>query len=408
MVEFIVFILALRVMLGVLKFASAVILRVFVPSAARLEKDYTLEPTVSILLPCYNEGPGVYEAISTICACDYPTGKFNVIATDDCSVDDSFDWILKAERDFPGRVRARRNAANLGKSRTLIEAMRESTSELVIIIDSDCIFAKNTIRELTACFGDSKMGVVGGKVGVRNPNQNLLTQVQTFVYYLAFDLWKTPENWTRTVTCVGGYLLAIRRELFDKIAPDVLQRNWYGEHVVEGEDRYITHKALLAGYQTYINTDAHCWTNVPANFRQFFKQQVRWRKSGVRDLFMTLRILPRHFGVVHGNGIYLMVVPPLMLLVFTITVFSVPHMWPLFWMNPINVAVCLAFGAILHRVIQRHNPEQRVSNPLAIVLFAFWWLISSVYLTPLSCLTLDHSDWGSRTKKPALDPAEGT
>jgi cellulose synthase/poly-beta-1,6-N-acetylglucosamine synthase-like glycosyltransferase len=405
-IDFVVFILALRVVFSVIKVAWSVLLRVFLPSATRVEKDYTLEPTVSILLPCYNEGPDVYESIQTICACDYPQEKFDVIATDDCSVDNSFEWIVKAEQDFPGRVRARRNPCNLGKSKTLIGALHESKSDIVIVIDSDCIFAKDTIRELVSCFRDPKMGIVGGKVGVRNPNDNILTQAQTFVYYMAFDLWKAPENWTRTVTCVGGYLLAIRRHLFERLEPTVLNRNWFGEHIIEGEDRFITHHALLAGYHTYINTDAQCWTKVPTRFPQFFKQQIRWRKSGIRDLFMTLKTLPRHAGVVHGNGMYLLVVPPLMFLVFTVAVLTAPFFWPLFWLNPLNVCVCLAVGGILHFVIRRRNPEQTVSNPLAFILFGFWWVISSLYLTVLSCLTLDYSDWGSRAKPAEAAPVE--
>ena len=44
-----------------------------------------------------------------------------------------------------------------------------------------------------------------------------------------------PENWTKTVTCVGGYLLAIRRHLFEQLEPTILNRNWYGEDIIEGK-----------------------------------------------------------------------------------------------------------------------------------------------------------------------------
>jgi hypothetical protein len=63
-------------------------------------------------------------------------------------------------------------------------------------------------------------------------------------------------------------------------------------------------------------------------------------------------------------------------------------------------------GGILHFVIRRRNPEQTVSNPLAFILFGFWWVISSLYLTVLSCLTLDYSDWGSRAKPAEAAPVE--
>jgi hyaluronan synthase len=399
MVNFLIFVLMLRLILTVAKYAWSILLRIAHPNLAKVKQDFSLEPTVSILLPCYNEGSDVYECIKTILECDYPIDKFEVIATDDRSKDDSFQWILKAAEDFPGRVMARQNVDNMGKSRTLIGASHVSSSEIIIVIDSDCIFAKDTIRQLVSCFTSEKMGIVGGKVGVRNPNTNSLTQAQTFVYFLAFDLWKTFENWTRSVTCVGGYLLAIKRSLFEEIEPKILSRNWFGVEVVEGEDRYITHHALLLGYDTYVNVDARCWTKAPEKYPQFFKQQYRWRKSGIRDLFLTYKLLWNHVGKVHPNGIYCSTIAPLTLLTFTAAIFIAPLFNPLFFLNPITAIMTLATGAVLHWIISKHSPEQKVKNPLAFALFGFWWIINSFYLTVLCLLTFDFSDWGSRSKK---------
>ena len=402
MLTFLLSVLALRVLLSIAKYAWALTIRLGHPELANVKQDYSLQPTVSVLLPCFNEGADVYHCIRTILECDYPPEKFEVIATDDCSRDDSWNWIQKAVADFPGRVVGRRNETNMGKSRTLIGAAHVSKSDVIIVIDSDCIFAKDTIRELVSCFVSPKMGVVGGAVGVRNPNANSLTQVQTYVYFLAFDLWKTYENWTRSVTCVGGYLLAIRRNLFEQIEPKILQRNWFGVEVVEGEDRYITHHALLLGYETYVNTRARCWTKAPEKYNQFFKQQYRWRKSGVRDLFMTYRLLWKHLGTVHWNAIYCATIVPLTLLTFTIGIFIAWLFNPLFFLHPATIALTLATGAVLHLVIGRYFPDQKIRNPLSFALFGFWWIINSFYLTVLSLLTFDFSDWGSRTKTPAV------
>jgi cellulose synthase/poly-beta-1,6-N-acetylglucosamine synthase-like glycosyltransferase len=404
MENFLLFVLSLRIVLSVARCSWSILLRIAHPKWTMVKQDFSMDPTVSILLPCYNEGADVYQCIQTILDCDYPEDKFEVIATDDCSKDDSFQWIQKAEEDFPGRVRARQNPHNMGKSRTLIGASHVSTSDIIVVIDSDCIFAKDTIRQLVSCFTSPKMGVVGGTVGVRNPNVNVLTQVQTFVYFLAFDLWKTSENWTKSVTCVGGYLFAIRRHLFEEIEPKILARNWLGTEVVEGEDRFITHHALLLGYDTYVNVNARCWTKAPEKYPQFFKQQYRWRKSGVRDLFMAYKLLPKHIGTVHPNGIYMFTVAPLTLMLFTIGIFVAPFYNPLFFLSPIGPALAMTAGAILHWIIAKHCPEQKVKNPLSFALFGFWWIINSFYLTVLCLLTLDFSDWGSRAKKLEPDP----
>jgi hypothetical protein len=97
-------------------------------------------------------------------------------------------------------------------------------------------------------------------------------------------------------------------------------------------------------------------------------------------------------------------VAPLTLMLFTIGIFVAPFYNPLFFLSPIGPALAMTAGAILHWIIAKHCPEQKVKNPLSFALFGFWWIINSFYLTVLCLLTLDFSDWGSRAKKLEPDP----
>src|ERR1035438_6710670 len=92
-------ILVLCLLISVVKYLMGIILKFSFPST-KARKDYAYEPTVSVLMPCYNEGKTVYETIESISTSNYPNHKFEVIAQDDCSVDDSFEWMRKAQRDF--------------------------------------------------------------------------------------------------------------------------------------------------------------------------------------------------------------------------------------------------------------------------------------------------------------------
>src|SRR5579872_5660434 len=190
-------VMVLCLLISVVKYIMGIILRFSFPSS-QAKKDYAYEPTVSVLMPCFNEGKTVYETIESISKSNYPADKFEVIAQDDCSVDDSYEWMLKAQRDFTNiSVRVGRNTENSGKARTVCNALALSTAEVIISIDSDCIFHPDAIRELTVCLSEPGIGSVGGRVGVRNPNASTITAIQTFVYYAAFELYKVPENWTR-------------------------------------------------------------------------------------------------------------------------------------------------------------------------------------------------------------------
>src|SRR5579863_8235557 len=397
-------VLILCLLISVVKYVMGIILKLSFPSA-KIQKDYTYHPTVSVLMPCFNEGRAVYETIESISKSNYPSDKFEVIAQDDCSVDDSYEWMLKACRDFANiRIRTGRNAVNSGKARTVCNALQHSTAHIIISIDSDCIFHEDAIRELTACFSEPRIGSVGGRVGVRNPNDGVITAIQAVIYYAAFQLYKIPENWTRSVCCISGCLFAIRRELLLEIEPAIRARHWFGIPVNQGEDRFLTHQTLLRGYGTYINNDALCWTTVPSTLPDLFKQQLRWKRSIIRDLFYTLRTLPQHVWTLHPNTVLTLVLTPLGALVGFLIVLTMMSGNPMEVAGPGPLIGYLAIAAILGWVIRKYSARETVNNPLAFGAYLAWSVVSSLFLTTLALCTLDSRDWGTRAKEQHREP----
>lgn len=393
-------IMFLCLMLSVLKYLMGLLLRWSFPGS-KIKKDYTWQPTVSVLLPCYNEGETVYETIESISKSNYPAEKFEIIAQDDCSVDDSYEWIQKAQRDFTNiRIRSGRNIVNCGKARTVCNALEHSEAEIIISIDSDCIFHPDVIRELTSCFAEPNLGSVGGRVGVRNPNDSIITVIQTIIYYSAFQLYKIPENWTRSVCCISGCLFAIRRTLMIELEPAIRGRNWFGIPVNQGEDRFLTHQTLLRGYGTYINNDALCWTTVPNTLSVLFKQQLRWRRSIIRDLFYTLRTLPQHVWKLHPNTVLTLVLTPLGAIVALLVIVSMLVSDPLAWAGPAPLITYLGLAAIASWTISRYSPKETLRHPLAFGAYVAWSVVSTLFLTPLALFTMDSADWGTRAKEP--------
>ncbi len=65
------------------------------------EWNETFEPTVTVVVPLFNEGKQIYETIQSLLGLDYPEDKLTVIVVDDCSTDDSFAWAQKAAAESP-------------------------------------------------------------------------------------------------------------------------------------------------------------------------------------------------------------------------------------------------------------------------------------------------------------------
>jgi hyaluronan synthase len=362
-----------------------------------IEKDYTLEPRVSVLMPCFNEGERAFKTIESIITSDYPIEKLEIIVIDDCSADDSYQWLKKAEQTWPN-VRAFRNTINSGKHLTLSSAFSYSSGDILLCIDSDCIFDKRAIRELTACFIDDTIGGVGGRVGVSNPNENIITQCQTFVYYYAFQLMKISQNWVRNIICIAGCMFAVRREYFEAINEQVKQRSWFGIGVRCGEDRYMTHLLLLKGLKTYINIDAQCWTAVPNNLSQLFMQQLRWRRSGFRSFFFTLHTLPLNLKMLHPLTVANILIPPMLTLIRPVTYIylglipgSIDN--KIFWLL-IGFLIYTVSAMFFNVYVNNRNPEQKV-NPLSVGLLVAWFA-ADTFITLLALATFDTGEWGTR------------
>jgi hyaluronan synthase len=393
----------IALLVGIVRYLIGGVIRITNPNLG-VKKDYSYQPTVSILLPCYNEGSHVYDTIVSINGSIYPKDKLEIIVTDDCSVDDSHQWILHAADQFHN-VHAFKNEVNEGKTQTILNALARSKADVVIIVDSDTLLHRHAIRELMACLGDPRIGAVGGPASVRNPNDNALTNFQVFLYYLGFQLGKSIENMTRTVGVIGGYLFAIRRPIFEEIRPDLEKRNWWGVKVKDGEDRFITHNILMRGYGTYMDMKAQCWTTVPNTFMKYWGQQLRWRRTTIRDFFFTLRRIPEHGFNLPMMSLYVYVLTPIIVLVSIIHVGLMFFMNPSDWLSSERFLIFLAYSFVTIWLVGLFHPEQAIKNPLKMVVWSTWWIANNLLLAPLALFTLDFDGWGNRDKKAALQPA---
>lgn len=372
-------------------------------------RNYDYEPTVSVVMSCYNEGEAVYNTIKSMRASNYPIDKLQILAFDDCSKDDSFFWIEKAAQEFPNVV-ARQSPKNQGKAHNVLDAVASSNGEIIVSVDSDCIFDANAIKELVACFTEEKIAAVGGRVGVSNANENWLTRFQTFTYALSFLVIKSCENFFRKIQCLSGPLVAIRRECFDEIKDQIASRSFFGVKITNGEDRALTQMLLLQGYDTYLNIESLCYTNVPSTISQYAKQQLRWRRSAVgqyAQLVLNIR------KMIFNNGFlsaFFSFFPIFVLLawnslvvtawmsekiIFTMMSLLICH----FFIGP-----CIVMAFYLYARSSKYSDLQQISLfdlLLCRIYAAFWYPISTVVITLFALFTLDDGGWVTRASNSA-------
>jgi cellulose synthase/poly-beta-1,6-N-acetylglucosamine synthase-like glycosyltransferase len=357
------------------------------------------EPTVTVVIPLFNEGEGIYHTIRSLLAQEYPPEKLDVIVVDDCSTDDSYAWARRAEAESGGRVQAIRNPYNMGKRRGINNAVRHATSEIIVSVDSDVIVEKNAVKRLVARFTRPQIAAVSGRVNVSNPNENWLTRMQTIKYYFGYEYLKNLERYFSSVMCLSGCLTAYRRHVLVELEPILENRNVLGVPIKYGEDRFLTRQIVKAGYQTTITLDAVCWTVAPNTLTKYFAQQLRWRRSNLIDYFCGLSHAWRLHPVVaiHYLSLFAMQIAcP----IFIVDNLVAGNFWEL---AAFNLQILALFGSFYWWDTRKLPADKRV-HP-------FWFLpavvvMPVVYLlyTPLALFTLDSSSWETRGK-PQASPA---
>jgi N-acetylglucosaminyltransferase len=361
------------------------------------------EPTVSIVVPLFNEGPSIYETIKSLVEIDYPREKLTVTVVDDCSTDDSYAHAMRAANDFPGLVKVLKNPVNMGKRRGINHAVRESAqAEIILSVDSDVIVYPTALKELVARFTSPEVAAVGGRVHVSNPNENWLTKMQTIKYYFGQEHLKNLERSLDQVMCLSGCLTAYRRSVLMELEPILEGRNMLGVEIKYGEDRYLTHQIVKAGYKTRMTMEAFCFTKAPSKLRPYFNQQLRWKRSNIVDFVVGLG----HAWTLHPLMClqYLSLLLLLMVYPFIIVVHALDGAFlDLIMMHAFVIAL---FGSIYYfsPSVRKLPPWLRV-HPLAFLPMALLMPIAYLVLTPLGLLTLDSSSWETRGHSGSPTPA---
>ena len=258
----------------------------------RSTPDVGHRPSVSIIVPAFNEMDGILSTIDSCIAVDYPPELLEVIVINDGSTDATWDNILQAKLRHP-QILAVDLGRNYGKRAAMAEGVRRSTGEVLCFVDSDSYLAPDAVVSLVQPFVDERVGAVVGHAEVRNAGHNWLTKMQQVRYYSAFRVIKGTESlFSGSVTCASGCCAAYRAELVRELLPAWETQRFLGRPATFGDDRALTNR-VLRKHRVVYQRSARAETVVPDEPRRFFRQQLRWKKSWLRESLAVVRIFWR-------------------------------------------------------------------------------------------------------------------
>ncbi|WP_144349333.1 glycosyltransferase family 2 protein [Sporomusa termitida] len=367
-----------------------------------LDKNFT--PGVTIVIPCFNEEQWIQRTIAGCINQDYPINKLEVVVVDDCSTDSSFAKIqaiveeLKTTEhryDMATRLHYVRQEKNAGKREALAKGTLMAKHELVVFVDSDSFLDPFAIRNIVQPFKDTKMGGVSGRTDVANTYTNALTKMQAVRYYIAFRIMKAAESYFDAVTCLSGPLSCYRKELVVKYLDAWLNQQFCGEKATFGDDRSMTNFILKENRTGYQDT-AICNTIVPNTYRVFLKQQMRWKRSWLRESLIAATFMWKKepfMALSFYMGLLVPLLAPL-IVIYNLLYIPVAHrVWPLTFL----LGLCLmAWLMSMAQLLLRKS-----STWIYGLWFCLYYEAVLLWQMPIAWVTFWKTTWGTR-----LTPAD--
>ena len=248
-------------------------------------------PFLTVIIPAYNEGAMVEQAINAVAASDYPAARLEIVCIDDGSLDDTWFYIQRARRRHPHLVRPIRFAANRGKKEGLYAGFRRGRGEIFVTIDSDSLIAPDALRHLVApLMHEARIGAVAGNVKVHNRHGSLMGKMQG-VRFVNLDYLRASQSLYRAVICTPGSLSAYRRSALLPCLAAWRRQTFLGAPCRHSEDRALTNFILRGGHYTYYQRTALVYTLVPETYAGVCRMYLRWERGNVRESCVQLGYL---------------------------------------------------------------------------------------------------------------------
>ena len=364
----------------------------------KIDPDFT--PGVSIIIPCFNEEEWIQRTILSCANQNYPVDQLEVIVVDDQSSDHSVEKIkelidrLEKSEEEEFRIKERISCIvqprNAGKREALAAGLRRAKHEYVVFVDSDSFLDPFAIRNLVQPFKDPKMAGVTGRTDVANTYTNSLTKLQAVRYYIAFRIMKAAESYFHCVTCLSGPLSCYKKELVLEHLDEWLNQRFMGQKATFGDDRSLTN-IMLRHHRTYYQDTAICSTIVPNKHKVFLKQQMRWKRSWLRESFNAGAFIWRKepfAALFFYIGLFVPVLAPIIVIYNLLYVPITTHAFPTtFIIGMIMMSMMMSIAQLFLR---------KSTTWIYGFLFCVYYEVVLLWQMPIAILTFWKSTWGTR------------
>jgi cellulose synthase/poly-beta-1,6-N-acetylglucosamine synthase-like glycosyltransferase len=229
-------------------------------------------PTVTLIIPAYNEQTCLPNKILNLAQIDYAMEKVETVCVSDGSTDRTNE-ILSSLQD--PKIKVVLLPERKGKSEALNVAVLHAHHDILVFSDATTLFAPDAVKNLTRHFSNPKVGVVCGALEFERTSESTQTEGIYWGYESMLRLMEARLGATLTAS---GALFALRRTAFRPLAPETII-----------EDFVIPMNARNLGYAVVYDPEATATEFAASSVVGEFTRRVRLAVGSFRALkgFLT-------------------------------------------------------------------------------------------------------------------------
>lgn len=236
-------------------------------------------PTVTVMVPCWNEEKTVARTVESLLAMNYPKDKLTLFIIDDGSTDSTWEVIQQFNKYENVRTFTKENG---GKHTALNLGLTETKSEFVACLDADSFADPESLIRIMSYFEATPDAMaVSPSVIVESP-QSLIQKAQKAEYDMSVYI-KKMLGFLGAIHVTPGPLTVFKKKVFDDLGPYRKAHNT--------EDMEIAYRMQKNGYKIEQCNDAYIYTNTPKTVKKLFKQRVRWIYGFINNTIDYRRLL---------------------------------------------------------------------------------------------------------------------
>jgi cellulose synthase/poly-beta-1,6-N-acetylglucosamine synthase-like glycosyltransferase len=267
-------------------------------------------PSVSVIVPCYNEERTVTRTLQSLLKLRYPKHKLNIIVVDDGSTDNTWRVLQRFQKRSQITLLQKENG---GKHTALNLALEHVTTELVGCLDADSFVDPQALKEIVLRFADPTVMAVTPAIKVNQP-KTLIQHIQNAEYNLSIFIRHTFAA-LNSIFITPGPFSIFRTHTFHEIG--------MYKHAHNTEDLEMALRMQQHHFRIENAHRALVYTNAPHTLRKLIKQRVRWTYGFLKNI---LDYRPLFFSAHHGN-LGLLVLPTTIIAIFAALYFTILTLW---------------------------------------------------------------------------------